>query len=126
MEKNPAGWLVKAIEDGYPAPKGFESQAERSTRLERERKRDRDEVEVARRKRDERNHRAREHEAVEHYIASLDAAALAAIEAEALAAAPEETRLHLESPNMVRFHKALVREHVAEKLRREKVGPTLF
>jgi hypothetical protein len=126
MEKNPAGWLVKAIEDGYPAPKGFESQADRTTRLEWERKRDRDEIEVVRRKRDERTELAREHEAVEHYIASLDTAAFAGLEAEALAAAPEETRLHLQSPKMARFRKALVREHVAEKLRREKMGPTLF
>ena len=126
MEKNPAGWLVKAIEDGYPAPKGFESQADRAMRLEKEQKRDRDEVEVARRKRDERNHRARELEAVEHYITSLDDTALAAIEAEAFAIAPEGTRIHLESPNMIRFRKALVREYVAEKLRREKSGLTLF
>jgi hypothetical protein len=126
MEKNPAGWLVKAIEDGYPAPKGFESRAERAMRLEKEQKRDRDQVEVARRKRDERSHRARELEAVEHYIASLDDTALVAIEAEAFAFAPEGTRIHLESPNMIRFRKALVREYVAEKLRREKSGPTLF
>lgn len=32
---NPAGWLVKAIQDDYPAPKGFKSASQRKEELER-------------------------------------------------------------------------------------------
>jgi len=36
VQKNPAGYLVKSIEDDYAPPKGFESKAERAKRLQAE------------------------------------------------------------------------------------------
>ncbi len=130
MEKNPAGWLVKAVEDGYPVPRGFESRAGREARLKAEAERERSGAEVARSKREEGRRRDRELQAVDDHLAALTPARLAALEAEAVAAAGEEARRNLEAPAMARFRKALllkiVREHVAETLRQRKLGPTLF
>lgn len=127
MRKNPAGWLVRAIEDGYPAPPGFRSRAEREARAER----DRAAAEEARRARAERGRGDRVGKAVDAHIARLSPAERAALEAEALAAAPEEARRDHAAPDTPpSIRKALltvlVREHVAANLRRREEVPTLF
>jgi hypothetical protein len=71
LARSPAGWLVKAIEDDYAAPQGFQSKAdrERTARDSRERWRQADEE---RRRRSEADARARaEDEAVDRYWAAL-------------------------------------------------------
>ena len=125
LKSNPAGWLVKAIEDDYPAPPGFEAKAAREARLRRERSAD----EESQRKRDEGRRRDREREAVTAHLARLNPAQLAALQAEALASAPEEARREYESPTMnPSLRKALlnvlVRELVGGRLRGDE--PTLF
>jgi hypothetical protein len=85
LARSPAGWLVKAIEDDYAAPKGFENRPDR----ERRRQADAD-----RRRQSEADARARaEDEAVDRYWAALtppqqaelDKAARALADLEALA-----------------------------------------
>jgi hypothetical protein len=71
LARSPAGWLVKAIEDDYAPPKGFESRAdrEREARDSQQRRRQADEE---RRRRSEADARARtEDEAVDRYWAAL-------------------------------------------------------
>jgi hypothetical protein len=80
-------------------------------------------------RRDETRRRYLDREAVSSYLARLQPAQIAALQAEALALAPEEARREYESPAMTpSFRKALlnvlVREHVGERLRRQE--PTLF
>ena len=125
LKSNPAGWLVKAIEDDYPAPPGFEDKAAREARHRREKSA----VEESRRKREESRRRDGDREAVSTHLAGLQPAQLAALQAEALASATEEARREYQSPTMnPSLRKALlnvlVREFVGERLRRE--GPTLF
>jgi plasmid replication initiation protein len=125
LKTNPAGWLVKAIEDGYPAPPGFERKAAREARQRQEQSA----AEQAERKRDEVRRRDRDRQAVHDYRAGLQPGPLARLQAEALAAAPDEARREYESPAMApslrrALLNVLVREHVEDRLRRE--GPALF
>ena len=127
MRKNPAGWLVRAIEDGYPAPPGFRSRADREARVERERAA----AEEARRARAERGRGDRVGKAVDAHIARLSPAERAALEAEALAAAPEEARRDHAAPDTPPSIRkalltALVREHVAANFRRREEAASLF
>jgi hypothetical protein len=127
MRKNPAGWLVRAIEDGYPAPPAFRGRADREARL----RRDRSAAEEARLARSERGRGDRAGKAVDAYIARLSAAERAALEAEALAEAPEEARRDHGSPGTPpSIRKALllvlVREHVAARLKARDGAATLF
>ena len=125
LKTNPAGWLVKAIEDGYPAPPGFERKAAREARQRQERSA----AEQAEKRRDELRRRDRDHQAVNAYLAGLQPGPLAQLQAEALAAAPDEARREYESPTMApslrrALLNVLVREHVEDRLRRD--GPALF
>lgn len=126
MEKNPAGWLVKAIEDDYPAPRGFEPPSAAEARLQADRHREREGAEATRRKREASRQRDREEQAIDDHLSRLSPDQLAALEASALASAPEDTLLHLDSPAMARFRPTLLtkllREHLASSLR----PPTLF
>lgn len=126
MEKNPSGWLIKAIEDGYPAPKGFESRATRAARQAAEVEAE----EADRRRREETRRRDRGRRAVDDYLARLDPARRAALEAEVLAAASETARSDYEALGSVRLRKALLlsmlRDHVAELLSREERESMLF
>jgi hypothetical protein len=116
MKRNPAGWLVKAVEDDYPAPRGFESQAAREALFER----GREAAEEARRARAEARRLDRDIQAVDDFLARLAPDERAALEAEAIAAATENARHDLEAatlPTSIRkaLRLALVREHVAAK-----------
>jgi hypothetical protein len=125
LKSNPAGWLVKAIEDDYPRPSGFEDKASREARLQRERSA----VDESQRKRDEVRRRDRDREAISAHLAKLRPDQLATLQAEALASASEETRREYESPSLApSLRKALlsvlIREFVGEQLSRG--APALF
>ncbi len=125
MKRNPAGWLVKAVEDDYPAPRGFESRAAREALFDR----GREVAEEGRRARAEARRRDRAGQTVDDSIARLAPDERAALEAQAIAAAPEEARRGLEAPGLptsIRkaLRLALVREHVAAKLDRRGDLPT--
>lgn len=125
MKRNPAGWLVKAVEDDYPAPRAFESRAAREALFDRSR----EVAEEARRARAEARRRERSGQAVDEFIARLAPDERAALEAEALAATPENSRRELEAPGLpTSIRKALrltlVREHVAAKLDRRDDVPS--
>jgi hypothetical protein len=55
LAKNPAGFLVKSIEDDYTAPKGFETETERASRQAAEREKARQKAEANRQKSAEAN-----------------------------------------------------------------------
>ena len=127
MKRNPAGWLVKAVEDDYPAPRSFEGRAAREARLELER----EAADSTRRAKAEARRRDRADRAVDESIARLDAGQKAALEAEALAGAAEDVRRDLDAPGLApsirkAFLLALVRDHAAVKLARRDSAPTLF
>ena len=97
VAKSPAGYLVKSIDVGYAIPAGFKSPAEVTRDLEekevarieleqRFRKKTKDEIR-ARREKEAREHRVRA------YLESLDPSERAAVEAQALAAAPGKGRV---------------------------------
>jgi hypothetical protein len=103
---NPAGWLVKSIEDDYPRPKGFTSRAERACEAEAK--------QAAILKANEERRRQREKEAAEKverteikaYREALTPERLKQLEAEAIAQASEVTRRGFEDtaePNMRRL-----------------------
>ena len=122
--KSPAGWLVKAVEDDYAAPKGFESRQERQLREEAQRERNRQTAEETQRRRAEERRRVEEAEAVDAYLRGLTPDERASIEAEALARAPEDVRWNLESPGLAllrgSLQKMALRTYVAEKIKRER------
>ncbi len=127
MKKNPAGWLVKAVEDDYPAPAGFESRADRDARLLREQAAE----QTARQTRAEGRRRDRACKAVDDYIGRLTADERSALEAAALAAAPDESRQSYTSPNTAPSIRKgllliLLRDHVAAMLKSRNEVPSLF
>lgn len=120
MKRNPAGWLVKAVEDDYPAPRGFESRAQREALFER----GREAAEESRRAKAEARRRDRAGQAIDESIARLAPDEKAALEAEAIAAASEEARRDLEAPGLPSSIRkalllALVREHLAARFDRQ-------
>jgi hypothetical protein len=125
--KSPAGWLVKAIEDDYAAPKGFESRQDRQLREQAQRERDRQAAEETQRRRAEERRRVEEAEAVDAYLAGLTPDERASIEAEAFARAPEDVRRNLESPQLAllrgSLQKMALRAYVAERIKRESSIP---
>jgi hypothetical protein len=91
LARSPAGWLVKAIEDDYAAPRGFESRAdrERKARDGQQRRRQADEE---RRRRSEVDARVRaEAEAIDRYWAALTPQQQAELDKAARALADPET-----------------------------------
>jgi len=124
LRRNPAGWLVKAVEDDYPVPGRFESRADREALLERGRAA----AEDARRARAEARRRDRAGKAVDEAIARLGPDGRAALEAEAVAAATEAARRDLDAPGLPPSIRkallvALVRDHVAAGLDRRDAAP---
>lgn len=69
--KNPAGWLVKSIQDDYAAPKGFISKAERQRRAEAKQAKEREAAEARRHKMESDAQAQAEQQAIEAYWASL-------------------------------------------------------
>jgi hypothetical protein len=125
--KSPAGWLVKAIEDDYAVPKGFESKANRQGREEARRERDRQATEEAQRRRAHQKRQAEEAEAVDVYIARLAPEERAILEAEAIASSPEDVRQNLEDTKLALLRNSLqkmcLRTYVAEKIKKESLAP---
>jgi hypothetical protein len=121
IERSPAGWIVKAIEDNYAIPKGFESKETRQVREEAQRKRDRQAAEEVQRRREEQKRQADETEAIDAYLARLTPDERASLEAEAFANSPEDVRRNLESPELALLRGTLkkmwVRNYVAEKIK---------
>jgi hypothetical protein len=125
--KNPAGWLVKAVEDDYTPPKGFESREARRAREDAQRERDRQAAEETRRRREEERRRVEDAKAVDAYLAGLTPQERARIEAEAISRAPEEVRRNLASPELAllrgSLQKMALRVYVAEKIKQESSTP---
>jgi hypothetical protein len=125
--KNPAGWLVKAIEDDYVAPKGFESKEARQAREEAQRERARQAATEAQRRREEEKRQAEEAKAVEAYLTALTPDERSSLEAEAFANAPEDVRQNLESPELALLRGSLqrmwVKTYVAEKIKQPGSTP---
>jgi Replication initiator protein A len=127
IEKSPAGWIVKAIEDDYAIPKGFESKEARQAREEAQRERDRRLAGDVQRRREEQKRQAEEAEAVEAYLARLTPSERVSLEAEAFANSPEDVRRNLESPELALLRGSLqrmwVRSYVAEKIKQPSPTP---
>lgn len=125
--KSPAGWLVKAVEDDYAAPKDFESREVRGAREEVQRQRECRAAEETLRRREEHKRQAEEAEAVDAYLARLTPDERASLEAEASAHAPEDVRRNLESPELALLrgplHRMWVRTYVAEKIKQQRPTP---
>jgi hypothetical protein len=125
--KSPAGWLVKAVEDDYAIPKGFESKAARQEREEAQRKWDRQAAEEAQRRRADQKRQAEEAEAVDAYIARLTPDDRAILEAEAIASSPEDVRRTLEDPALALLRNSLqkmcLRIYIAEKINQQSPAP---
>jgi Replication initiator protein A len=71
VSKSPGGWLVKAIEDGYAVPKGFESKADRERKAQAGRERQRQADEERRRRMEEEARTQAESEAIDRYWVAL-------------------------------------------------------
>ena len=122
VARSPAGYLVKSITDDYAKPKGFESRADRQARAEAKRQADREAAAGRRREREQEARDQARRQAVDAYIERLTEADRTALEAAALARAePEARQAYEEAPTRYRdvFLLGLVREHVAQELRRE-------
>ena len=89
VSKNPPGYLVKSIQDGYVDPKGFENQAEREKRERAERETRYQEAEAKRRKREEQGREQAIHAKVMKYWTGLSDAEKERLDAEALDQAEE-------------------------------------
>jgi hypothetical protein len=103
---NPAGWLVKSIEDDYPSPKGFTSRAERAREAEAKQAAILKANEERRRQREKEAAEKAERAAIIAYREALTPERLKQHEAEALDETSEETRKHYESttqPSMRRL-----------------------
>lgn len=120
IRKSPAGWLVKAIEDDYVAPKGFEPRVVREERLRAQHERDRAADDEARRRREDTRRRERERREVDAYLGKLGPSDRAALEAEALARSSDEVRRNYKSIELSSFRDAfmsgLLHEHLAGRL----------
>jgi hypothetical protein len=125
--KSPAGWLVKAIEDDYAAPRDFEGREIRQARVEAQRQRECRAAEETQRRREEQRQQAEEAEDVNAYLARLTPDERASIEAEAVAHAPEDVRRNLESPELSLLRGSLqrmwVRTYVAGKIKQQSAAP---
>ena len=120
LAKNPAGFLVSSIRDGYAPPLGFVSAAEQDRRQAAKLAQQQEEAEARRRKhQDEAQERAMSAR-ITAYRKSLDPEQLAQLEAEAIAQASEAMRRNLDDPAMRLFRDTLVlritNEHIARVL----------
>jgi hypothetical protein len=119
---DPAAWLVSAIRNGHAAPKGFVSQAERQRREQMRQAQGRAQVEQRRREREQAARDQAQRQAVDAYLQRLTPAERKALEAEVLARATPEVRQCYEAAAPARLRASmllgLVREHVAQELRR--------
>jgi hypothetical protein len=114
--KNPAGFLVRSILDGYDSHPDFEPKAVREKRAETKRKAD--SAAAAERRREQ--EKAQRDQAVDQFIQGLDPAKRQELEAAALAAAKPESRQSYDDPNLSRLRSVLLltmlRDHIRSLL----------
>lgn len=91
VAQNPAGYLVKSIEDDYAAPKGFISKAEQQKREQARLEAERRKAEDRRRQQAVKAHERAEREAVDAYWKSLSPSEQAALDKAAEAQADPST-----------------------------------
>ena len=119
LARSPAGWLVKAIEDDYAAPTGFESRADRE-RTARDGQQRRRQADAERRRQAEANARARaEDEAVDRYWAALTPPQQAELDKAARALADPQT-LAQETGPLKRMGTAIRRRAYIRRLLQEQ------
>jgi hypothetical protein len=92
VSKSPAGWLADSIRKEYDAPKGFETKADRETRLEAEETKRRKELDDARQKRAEQLREAELERRITERWEAMEPDEQASLEKRALAESDEETR----------------------------------
>jgi Replication initiator protein A len=115
IAQNPAGYLVKSINDDYAAPKGFISKAEQQRRQEAQQARDRKAAEDRRRQQDQEAREKAERQAIDAYWASLTPEQQAELDAASIAEADPET-LAMERGPMKKFGQTLRRHGYIRKL----------
>jgi hypothetical protein len=115
--KNPAGYLVKSINDDYAVPIDFEPAAQRKRNQEAKVAKARQEDEERRRKHEEAVRERADAEVVTAYRKALTADELGQLEAEAIAAASEEARQSLDEPHMAMFRKTMLLNITNEHIR---------
>ena len=113
--KNPAGYLVKSINDDYAAPKGFISKAEQQQRQEARQAKERQAAEERRRQQEQDAREKAERQAVETYWASLTPEQQAELDAASTAEADPET-LAMEAGPLKSMAKTLRRHGHIRKL----------
>jgi hypothetical protein len=128
IHRNPGGWLRKAIEDDYTAPKGYENAATREERQRACQEEQRYQAETSRAKREQQRNAKQELGSVDAYIAALAPQSRAALEAEALAWAPEDARQSCQHATPPRLRETILREilrgYLAQKFKENQ--PLLF
>jgi hypothetical protein len=126
IQRSPAGYLVESIRRNYSPPKGFESRAERQAREAHSREAAQKATEAARQRREEQRRQEEDRAAVEAYLAGLGPDERAALESEAITAAPEEVRQSLEALDWDLLRHTLrrncLRDYVAEKILGRKLS----
>jgi hypothetical protein len=125
VEKNPAGWLVKAIEDDYPAPKGFKSAVQRAEEAKANQQAHQRKLEEDRRKRDLEAREQSEREAIRAYWESLAPGQQAELQAAAIAQASADELQLIEPGPMKRYGMTLIRENYVRKLLEESGNLTI-
>ena len=125
--KSPAGWLVKAIEDDYAIPKGFENKETRQAREEAQQGAGPPGSRRVQRRREDQKRQAEEAKAVDAYLARLTPDDRAILEAEAIASSPEDVRRNMEDPALGSLRNSLqkmcLRTYIAEKIKQESPAP---
>jgi hypothetical protein len=125
IAKNPAGYLVKSVEEDYAAPPGFESLADRQRRQEARKEQERAAASERRRRQEEETRQEAERKEVDAYIKRLDPAERMTLQAEALAQATPEARQNCNDPSLARFRDTLMlgilREYVGKKLKQQQM-----
>jgi hypothetical protein len=118
VKKNPAGYLVKSIQDDYVAPTGFVSKADQGAREEARRAAEMQAEEELRRKNENRVREMAEREAIDEYRRGLTPEQLAVLEAEALNQADEQARRTYEDHSIGPFRKTILFKITEEHIRR--------
>ncbi|WP_422932251.1 replication initiator protein A [Singulisphaera sp. PoT] len=117
VSKNPAGYLVKSITDGYGVPKGFKTKAELAERQKQEAEAAREAAEKRRLKQEAENRERAEAKAITDYLDKLTVAQLAELDKAAITQADPETLKLIEPGPM--------RKYGLSGLRRQYVGQLL-
>ena len=111
IQKSPAGYLVKSIEDDYAAPKGFKSKAQQGEEATAKQEAQRRELDATRRKQEQEAREKKDRQEltakVDAFLAKLSPEDRKEFEQQALAAAGSDGRF---------FRDALIREHVIKLL----------